>query len=59
MLINCANSCEAKLKRISIKVKILKDTCLLGKKVISCLDKAKISYSCRQTKCFLTFLNII
>lgn len=32
MLISCANSCEAKLKRISIKVKILKDTCFLGKK---------------------------
>ena len=32
MLINFANSYEAKLKRISIKVKILKDTCLLGKK---------------------------
>lgn len=32
MLINYANYCETKPKRIFIKVKIWKDTCLLGEK---------------------------
>lgn len=56
MLINYANYCETKPKRIFIKVKIWKDTCLLGEKNYFL---PKIGYSWRQTTCFLTFLNII